>query len=44
LRAREVHDGRVGGVGRVERELHHADELLVAAHCSEGSAAEDVLA
>ena len=42
-RAREVHDGRVGGVGRVERELDHTGQLLVAARRPEGSPAEDVL-
>ncbi len=43
LRVGEIHDGCVGGVGRVERELHHADQLLVAAHRPEGSPTENVL-
>src|SRR5439155_10931081 len=43
-RALEVDAARIGGAGRVQRELDGADQLLVAAHRSEWSPVEHVLA
>ena len=41
--ARQVDDDGVGGVGRIEREFHHADQLFVGACRPEGAPAENVL-